>query len=93
MLRAYLLSILILVPLLIFAQQVPFQLELEPVTATAVPPIHSFAFAKSGSKWLIIGGRTNGLHGFSSNDNFALEYANTTIYFFIELAIDEEKSY
>jgi len=69
----------LLLPLCSFAQQVPFQLEIEPVTATAVPPIHSFAFAQSGSKWLIVGGRTNGLHGFSTNDNFALEYANSYI--------------
>lgn len=61
------------------AQQVPFHVEIEPVNAQAVPPIHSFAFAKQGSKWLIVGGRTNGLHGFSTNDNFDVTYANEYI--------------
>ena len=75
----HLLIISLLFSTMVIAQQVPFQLEIEPVTATAVPPIHSFAFAKSGSKWLIVGGRTNGLHGFSSNDNFAVEYANSDV--------------
>lgn len=66
-------------PLLFFAQQVPFQIDIEAVNATAVPPIHSFAFAQEGSKWLIVGGRTNGLHGFSTNDNFDVMYANEYI--------------
>lgn len=66
-------------PLLISAQQVPFQLEIEVVNAAAVPPIHSFAFAQQGSNWLIVGGRTNGLHGFSTNDNFDVMFANEYI--------------
>src|ERR1044072_6710406 len=69
----------VLLPLLSVAQQVPFQVEIEPVNAQAVPPVHSFAFAQQGSKWLIVGGRTNGLHGFSTNDNFDVMYANEYI--------------
>lgn len=68
-----------LFPFLVSAQQVPFQVEIEPVNAAAVPPVHSFAFAQQGSKWLIVGGRTNGLHGFSTNDNFDVSYANEYI--------------
>src|SRR5688572_25492911 len=56
----------------------PFTVEIEPVSTT-VPGIHSFAFAQSGPRWLIIGGRTNGLHGFSSNDAFPTQYANNEI--------------
>lgn len=73
------LAALLLFPFAVAAQQVPFQVEIEPVNATAVPPIHSFAFAQQGSKWLIVGGRTNGLHGFSTNDNFDVMYANQDI--------------
>lgn len=74
----------------VFAQQAPknttnlidpwyFGLEFEPVIGETVPGYHSFAFATYGSKWLIIGGRTNGLHGLNSNSNFETEYANNNI--------------
>jgi Secretion system C-terminal sorting domain len=59
--------------------QVPFSVVLEPVAMSSVPATHSFALAKSGTKWLVIGGRTNGLHGFSTNDNFPVEYANNDV--------------
>lgn len=61
-----------------FGTPPPFTIEIEPVSSP-VPGIHSFAFAQSGSRWLIIGGRTNGLHGFSSNDAFPIQYANNDI--------------
>ncbi len=77
--RLFPLAALLLLPCVLAAQQVPFQVEIEPISATAVPPIHSFAFAHQGSKWLIVGGRTNGLHGFSTNDNFDVMYANQDI--------------
>lgn len=79
MTRIFSLIILLLVSFTAGAQSVPFQIEIEPVNAQAVPPIHSFAFAQQGSKWLIVGGRTNGLHGFSTNDNFDVMYANEFI--------------
>jgi hypothetical protein len=68
-----------LAPFFAIGQQVPFQVEIDVVNATAVPPVHSFAFAQYGSKWLIVGGRTNGLHGFSTNDNFDVMFANEYI--------------
>src|SRR6201999_663795 len=61
------------------AQQVPFTVEIEPVIAGPLPGMHSFAFAQSGSKWIFVGGRTNGLHGFSTNDNFDVLYASDVI--------------
>jgi hypothetical protein len=64
---------------IIFAQSVPFTIEIEPVISGPIPGIHSFAFAQSGSKWLFVGGRTNGLHGFSTNDNFDIVYASDVI--------------
>ncbi|MGL4596691.1 MAG: T9SS type A sorting domain-containing protein [Bacteroidia bacterium] len=59
--------------------QVPFSIEIEPIAAQNLPGLHSFAFAQSGSKWLFVGGRTNGLHGFSTNDNFNIEQANDLV--------------
>jgi hypothetical protein len=66
----------------------PFTVEVEvasmatdPVFATA-PSVHSMAFAVSPNtgRWLIIGGRTNGFHGFTATANFPRAYANDTIY-------------
>lgn len=60
--------------------QPPFTIELEAVsTSQQLPGLHSFAFAQSGSKWLFAGGRINGLHGFSTNDNFPVQYANDNL--------------
>lgn len=54
-----------------FAEQPPFKISIEPVYNTTINQgFHSFAFAQSGSKWLLIGGRTNGLHGLNANDPF-----------------------
>lgn len=58
----------------------PYTLEMDAVPATAVPGVHSFAFAQQGDKWLIAGGRTNGLHGLNSSDGFNPEYKNDNIY-------------
>jgi hypothetical protein len=79
-------NILFIIPFLIhsfvshaqFGPQPPFKVQIESVTAT-VPGTHSFAFAQSGAKWLIIGGRINGLHGPSNNNGFPDEYANNNI--------------
>lgn len=44
--------------------QQPFSVSITPVAISGAPAIHSFAFASYNDKWLFIGGRTNGLHGF-----------------------------
>jgi hypothetical protein len=62
-----------------FGQMPPFSISLEPVTGTNISGVHSFAFAQSGDKWLIIGGRTNGLHGLNSNDGFPSEFKNDKV--------------
>jgi hypothetical protein len=60
------------------AQQ-PFAVTLADEPITAMPGIHSFAFAQSNSKWLFIGGRTNGLHGFLTPFAFETQYANDQV--------------
>ena len=56
--------------------QEPFNVEIEPLSITNAPGLHSFAFGKtSDNKWVIVGGRTDGLHqrqpfaAFLENDN------------------------
>ena len=57
----------------------PFAVTLADEPITVMPGIHSFAFAQSNGKWLFIGGRTNGLHGFQTPFAFQTMYANTQI--------------
>jgi hypothetical protein len=57
----------------------PFSISIEAITGTNIPGVHSYAFAQSGDKWLIIGGRTNGLHGINSNDGFPSEFKNDNV--------------
>jgi hypothetical protein len=60
---------------------VPFTVELEQISIPNSPTLHSFAFAQYNGKWLFIGGRTNGLHGFSNTvPAFPRAYANRNIY-------------
>lgn len=58
----------------------PYTIELERINMPGTPSIHSFAFAESNGKWLFIGGRTNGLHGFNPGDAFPKQYANKNIF-------------
>lgn len=64
------------------AQQIPFQyqVKLNPVSISGLPGLHSFAVAQSGGKWLIIGGRKDGLHARQPFNAFPVAYNNTDIY-------------
>lgn len=58
---------------------VPFDVHLEPVAAAKkLPKLQSFAWALDGSsgRWLLVGGRTGGLHGFQPNDSFPTAQQN-----------------
>lgn len=59
----------------------PFSISIEEIDSSIadLPGIHSFAYAKSGSRWLIITGRIEGLHGFSTNNSFESVYANSNL--------------
>jgi hypothetical protein len=68
-----------------YSQQVsvPFRVEIEEYPNINAPTLQSFALADLNGKWLLIGGRTNGLHNFPSPPNstaFPTEYANKMIY-------------
>lgn len=45
-----------------FGQSAPFELTLEPMNVPNLGGLQSFAFGQSNGKWLIIGGRLDGLH-------------------------------
>ncbi|MEQ9262408.1 MAG: hypothetical protein RLP14_04515 [Owenweeksia sp.] len=47
---------------------------------THLPALQSFVLGTSGDYWLLIGGRTNGFHGFGNQQNFPFKKANKHIY-------------
>ncbi len=47
---------------------------------SAMPAIHSYAYGTWNGKWIFIGGRTNGLHGFTPPSGFPNMNINTNIY-------------
>lgn len=59
----------------------PFKVEVVEVANSALPPVHSYACGMADGKWLILGGRIAGLHGFANdNNNFPRSSANTVAY-------------
>lgn len=57
--------------------QLPYSIQLRPVSIPNAPALQGASFAQLHGRWLFIGGRTNGLHGFDSNaQNFPPEYQN-----------------
>jgi hypothetical protein len=50
-------------------------------TMTNLPALQSFVVGKTDTHWLLIGGRTNGFHGFSgASESFPFKKANQFIY-------------
>lgn len=45
-----------------YAQQAPFEISIEPLTITGLGGIQSYAIGQHNGKWLIVGGRLDGLH-------------------------------
>ncbi len=58
----------------------PYSIEVEQAIMPDAPKIHSFAFAQAEGKWLFIGGRINGMHGFTASTSFPKEFSNKSIY-------------
>lgn len=56
------------------------EVQLNPITIPNLPGIHSYAFGQSNGKWLIIGGRLDGIHARQPFNAFPNASNNTTIY-------------
>jgi hypothetical protein len=57
-----------------------YSVELQPVHIPELPGLHSYAFSQHDGKWLIIGGRKDGLHARQPFSSFLQEHNNTDIY-------------
>lgn len=53
---------LLAINLSVFGQKAPFNIAIEPVSIDGLGGIQSFAFGQADNKWLVIGGRLDGLH-------------------------------
>ncbi len=77
---------LIVFLLLLFAKltiaqtQFDYQLQITPVTIKGLPGLHSMAVAQHNGKWLLIGGRKDGIHARQPFNAFPVLLNNTDIY-------------
>lgn len=57
-----------------------YQVQLNPITIPNLPGLHSYAFGQHNGKWLIIGGRLDGIHARQPFNAFPSSLNNTNIY-------------
>ena len=75
------LLILLTISLKAFSQgSFNYELSLVPVSVPDFPGLHSYAFAQYEGKWLIIGGRKDGLHARQPFNSFPASQNNTDIF-------------
>ncbi len=73
----------------IVKSQEEFNVEIEPVTITNAPALHSFSWGKTkDNKWVFVGGRIEGLHQRQPNSAFTENFNNKNI-FVIDPVTDE----
>src|SRR5947209_887771 len=59
---------------------VPFNIQIEQASFSLPSGLQSYVMATHGSKWLLLAGRINGLHGFNPDGNFPPNTQNTTVF-------------
>lgn len=64
----------------LYAQEFPYSVELKAKQLAGLPGLHSYAFAQHEGKWLIIGGRLDGIHARQPVSAFPQGSNNTLIY-------------
>lgn len=78
--RKFFFVFILLVPALLSrAQTDPFQLYLQPLPIEGLPGIQSYAYGQYNGLWVIIGGRTDGLHQRQPFASFLPEGCNSEI--------------
>lgn len=60
--KRFFVTILLLLHLNLSAQQAPFNVYLEPLSIPQLGGLQSYAVGQHNGKWLIVGGRLDGLH-------------------------------
>jgi hypothetical protein len=62
------------------AQSDPFQIHLEPITIDSLPGLQAYAWGQHDGKWLVVGGRIDGLHRRQPWATFNPDGRNTQLY-------------
>ncbi len=62
------------------AQTVPFQIAIEPLNINGLGGVQAFSFGQHNGKWLIIGGRLDGLHRREAGTSFDIAGHNNLIF-------------
>lgn len=58
----FLLVVILLMTVSTYAQTAPFEITIEPISIPQLGGIQSYAFGQDNGKWLLVGGRLDGLH-------------------------------
>lgn len=58
----------------------PYEVSIEPRTINNLPAIHAYAHAQDGGKWLVVGGRRDGLHARQPFNAFPLASNNDALF-------------
>lgn len=61
-------------------EKLPFEVHVELADFSLPNGIHSYAQAVYNGKWILLAGRTNGMHGFNFTGNFPPPAQNTVVY-------------
>ncbi len=60
-------------------QTAPFDIFLQPITIAGLPGLQSYAFGQHNGKWLLVGGRLDGLHLRQPGSSFSQSGNNTNL--------------
>lgn len=62
-----------------YSQTAPFEISIEPINISELGGIQSYAFGQANGKWLIVGGRLDGLHQRQPNASFDIAGHNNQL--------------
>lgn len=73
--------LLLFISSLVYSQNTfDYQVQLNPINIPNFPGIHSYAFAQHDGKWLLVGGRIDGIHARQPFNSFPQSNNNTNLY-------------
>jgi hypothetical protein len=78
--RKYFIYLLFLSNYAYSQSEFPFDLQLKPISISKFSGVHSFACAHFGPKWLIVGGRKDGVHARQPFNAFPSNLSNDSIF-------------
>lgn len=78
--RLFLMVTLLFLKLATAQNSFPYEVQLTPINVANLPGLHSYAFGQHNGKWLIVGGRKDGVHARQPFNAFPGAQNNTDLY-------------